>query len=137
LKIFFDNNLSPNIAHAMRELSKSEVDVEEVIHLRDRFSRRADDIEWISALVEDGPWIIISIDRFKKQNDAERAALRGAGHTVFVMDSQWAEHRYWLQAERLVRWWPQILAQARLVSASAFRVPWHHNSKSKFTVIRL
>lgn len=137
MKIFFDNNLSPNIAHAMRELSKSEIDVEEVIHLRDRFSRQADDIDWITALGEDGPWIIMSIDRFKKQNDAERAALRSAGHTVFVMDSQWTEHRYWLQAERLVRWWPQILAQARLVGTSAFRVPWHHNSKSKFTVIRL
>jgi hypothetical protein len=137
LKILFDNNLSPNIAHAMRELSRAELDVQDVIHLRDRFLPRTPDMEWIGALVADGPWVVISIDRFTKQNGAERAALRSAGHTVFVMDSQWAEHRYWLQAERLVRWWPQVLAQARLVSASAFRVPWHHNSKSKFTVIRL
>ena len=137
MKVFFDNNLSPSIAHAMRELSKVEPDVDAVIHLRDRFRPATPDIEWIGALANDGPWVIVSIDRFTKNHDAERAALRNAGHTVFVMDRQWADQKFWLQAERLVKWWPQVLAQARLVSASAFRMPWHHGTKSKFSVIRL
>lgn len=135
MKIFFDNNLSPCMAHAIRELSRTERDVEEVIHLRDRFVPNTPDITWITAL--GGPWVLISIDRFTKNHDAEREALRRAGHSVFVLDRQWAEQRFWPQSERLVRWWPQVLQQARLVTAGAFRVPWHHSSKSKFAQIRL
>lgn len=135
MRIFFDNNLSPYLAHAMRELSKAERDVDEVIHLTDRFARNTPDVEWIGAL--EGAWVVMSIDRFTKNHDAERAALRRAGHTVFVLDRQWSEHRFWLKAERLVRWWPQILVQASLVSAGGFRVPWHHGGKSKFAQIRL
>lgn len=137
MRIVFDNNLSPHIAHAAGALSRREADIEEVIHLRDRFQPNTPDVEWISKLAENGRWAIVSSDRFTKNNDAEREALRRAGHTVFVLERQWSEQTFWLQAERLVRWWPQILAQARLVSDGAFRVPWHHSSKSKFAVIRL
>ncbi len=119
----------------MRELSKVERDVQEVLHLKDRFSARTTDLEWIESL--GSGWVIVSIDRFAKNGDSERLALRRAGHTVFVLDRQWSEQRFWQQSERIVRWWPQILAQARLVSAGAFRVPWHHGSKSKFAQIRL
>ncbi|MEO6746215.1 MAG: hypothetical protein ABIN08_17180 [Caldimonas sp.] len=137
MKFFFDNNLSLHIAHAIRELSKREDDISSVIHLRDRFEPSMPDVEWIGSLGQDGPWCILSIDRFRKNHDAEREALRRQGHTVFVLDSHWAKYPFWLQAERLVRWWPQILAQARLVSAGHFRVPWSHSSKSKFAAIRI
>ena len=58
MKFFFDNNLSHHLAHAMRELSETVGDVETVIHLRDRFERKAADVEWIGALETDGPWCI-------------------------------------------------------------------------------
>lgn len=119
----------------MGELSKRERDVEEVIHLRDRFAANTPDIDWLGAL--DGPWVVISADRFAKNHDAEREAIRRAGHTVFVLERQWNEQEFWSKSERLVRWWPQILQQARLINAGAFRVPWHHSSKSKFAQIRL
>jgi hypothetical protein len=137
LKFFFDNNLSPHMAHAMRELSEIVPDVKEVRHLTDLFDRSTDDVVWIEALNEGGPWCILSIDRFKKNHDAEREALRRCGHTVFVLDSQWATQQYWNQCERLVRWWPQVLDQARLVKGGAFRVPWSHSSSAKFSAIRL
>ena len=137
MKFFFDNNLSPHIADAIRELSKVEGDVEEVIHLRQRFERSAQDVEWIGGLTHDGPWNILSADRFKKNRDAERETIRRAGHSVFVLDPQWLAHAYWLQAERLVRWWPLILSQARLASRGAFRVPWRHTSQAKFEAIKL
>jgi hypothetical protein len=136
LKFFFDNNLSPHLPHGVRELSKNTPGVEAVIHLADRFARNALDVQWIGDLGTDGPWYIVSIDRFNKNHDAEREALRRAGHTVFVLDHQWSAQRYWLQAERLVRWWPQIVEQSSLVSGGAFRVPWHHSASAKFTAIR-
>lgn len=137
MKFFFDNNLSPHLAHAIRELSKKEGSELEVIHLRDRFAPNAPDLQWIGALAADGPWYIVSIDRFSKCHDAEREALRRAGHTVYILDHQWAAQAYWAQADRIVRWWPQILKFSPLVSQGAFRVPWHHSPKAKFAALRL
>lgn len=118
-------------------MSEVVADVSDVKHLIDLFPRNTPDVDWIEKLDESGPWCILSIDRFKKSHDAEREALRRSGHTIFVLDSQWARQGYWAQCERLVRWWPQILEQSRLVSAGAFRVPWSHSSSSKFQAIRL
>jgi hypothetical protein len=136
LKFFFDNNLSPHLAHAIGELSKRHPEVERVIHLSDEFSRNAPDTEWLAALEKDGPWYIVSVDRLNKQHGAEREAIRRAGHTVFVLDRQWSKQLYWLQAERLVRWWPQIINQAALVTGQSFNVPWQHSTKAKFTGIK-
>lgn len=135
MKFFFDNNLSRHLAHGIRELSTIKPGVEQVIHLTDRFARDAPDLTWIGDLTHDGPWYIISIDRFKKQHGAEREAIRRAGHTVFVLDAQWSKHGFWLQAERLVRWWPQIVDYSALVSGGAYRVPWQHSPTTKLQAI--
>lgn len=136
MKFFFDNNLSPHLAHGMKALSAATPGVDEVIHLSDRFPRDAPDVEWIGTLANDGPWYIVSIDRFKKQHGAEREAIRRAGHTVFVLDGQWSKHGFWLQTERFVRWWPQIVAYALLVSGGAYGVPWKHSPHAKFQAIK-
>ncbi len=137
MKFFFDNNLSPHIAHAIRELSKASQGVDEVVHLSDRFARNADDLVWIPSLKLDGPWAVLSVDKFKKQGGAEREALRQAGHMVFLIEPQWLKQSFWLQAERLVRWWPQIVNQTAIASGGAFVVPWHHSSRAKFRVVKL
>ena len=137
MKFFFDNNLSPHLAHAIRELSRASPEVDSVIHLRDRFPRDAADVDWITDLVADGPWSIISIDRFNKNHNAEREALRRAGHTVFVLDKQWSKHQFWAQSQQLVGWWPKIVEQSSLVSGGAFSVPWRPSAKRKFVAIKL
>ena len=109
--------------------------VAKVIHLTDRFARDAADLTWIGDLKKDGPWYIISIDRFKKQHGAEREAIRRAGHTVFVLDQQWSKQSFWLQSERLVRWWPQITSFSSSVSGGSFRVPWGHTPATKFQAV--
>lgn len=136
MRFFFDNNLSAHLAHGIKALSAIEPGVDEVIHLSDRFARNAVDTEWIGALTDDGPWYIVSIDRFKKQHGAEREAIRRAGHTVFVLDAQWSKHGFWLQTERFVRWWPQIVAYAGLVNGGAYSVPWRHSPQAKFQAIK-
>ncbi|WP_426112410.1 hypothetical protein [Massilia sp. PWRC2] len=72
----------------MRELSKVFPDIDPVIHLSERFARDAPDVEWIGELAGNGPWCVISIDKFKKQRGAEREAINNAGLTVFVLDPQ-------------------------------------------------
>lgn len=135
MKFFFDNNLSKHLAHGIRELSGISPEVEQVIHLTDRFARDAPDLTWIGDLSKDGPWYIVSIDRFKKQHGAEREAIRRAGHTVFILDGQWSKHGFWLQSERLVRWWPQVVAYSALVSGGAYRIPWQHTLATKLQAI--
>jgi hypothetical protein len=135
LKFFFDNNLSPYLAHGIRELSAVTPQVEEVIHLSDRFARDAQDLTWIGDLANDGQWYIISIDRFKKQHGAEREAIRRAGHTVFILDAQWSRQGFWAQSERLVRWWPQVVTYSALVSGGAYRVPWQHSPAAKLQAV--
>lgn len=135
MKFFFDNNISPHLAHGIRELSAVMPDVESVIHLTDRFGRDALDLTWIGELKQDGPWYIVSIDRFKKQHGAEREAIRRAGHTVFILDSQWSKQRFWSQSERLVKWWPQVVAYSAMVSGGAYRVPWQHSPVAKLLAV--
>lgn len=124
--------MSPHLARAIRELSKVFPDVDQVIHLSERFARDAPDVQWIGELSGTGPWYVISIDKFKKQRGAERDAIKHAGHTVFVLDPQWSKHEFWLQSERLVRWWPHIVKYSRLVSGGTYRIPWQHAVGAKF-----
>lgn len=119
----------------MRELSGIRPEVEEVIHLTDRFARNAPDLTWIGELSHDGPWYIVSIDRFKKQHGAEREAIRRAGHTVLILDAQWSRQGFWSQSERLVRWWPQVIKHSALVNGGAYRVPWQHSPTTKLQTI--
>lgn len=137
MKFFFDNNLSPHLAHAIRALSVVHPDVTDVQHLSDLFPRNCDDATWIDELTRNGPWAVVSVDKFAKQGGAEREALRRAGHAVFLLDPQWSRQTFWPQAERMVRWWPQIVKQTTLTSGGAFVVPWHHSSKSKFRAVKL
>lgn len=124
MKFFFDNNLSPHLAHAIKELCKVELDVEEVRHLRDHFSANIKDHEWITTLSKSGPWAVISQDVFNK-NDLEREALRRSGLIVFVLDRQWSQHKHWAKSQNLVKWWPLIIEQcSRIKGGASYRVPW-------------
>lgn len=135
MNFLFDNNLSKHLAHGIRELSAINPGIGSIIHLTDRFAPDAPDLSWIGDLTKDGPWYIVSIDRFKKQHGAEREAIKRAGHTVFILDQQWSKQGFWLQSERLVRWWPQIVNYSTLVSGGAYRIPWQHTPATKFHAI--
>ncbi|PWF46690.1 hypothetical protein [Massilia glaciei] len=127
MKFFFDNNLSPHLAHAMRELCKAETDVEDVVHLRDRFRPNIKDHDWITELSRSGPWVVVSQDGFMK-NDLEREALRRSGLVVFVLHRQWAQHAHWVVAHNLIKWWPTIMDQCRLIRGGAsYRVVWRYS----------
>ena len=116
-------------------MSKFDPVVERVIPLKDKFAPNTPDPEWLGVLLEEGGWIVVSIDRFKKST-AEREMLRRQGLTVFVLDPQWSKP-YWAQAAQLVQWWPKILDVAKLTSKTALWVPWRFTSKSTFEQIRV
>lgn len=135
MKVLFDNNLPPSLARGLAEFSKAESGVDEVVHLRDKFTGNTPDELWMSQLLAEGGWVVISCDQFRKSK-AERELLRLRGLTVFVLDPQWATQPYWNLVARFVLWWPKILNVAKLTSKTAMRVPWRSTSKSTFEQIR-
>lgn len=135
MKFLFDNNLPPSLARGVAELSTVDPDIEQVVHLREKFPSNTADEFWLPQLLAEGGWIVISSDQFKKTH-AERELLRQRGLTVFVLDPQWANHVYWDKAARLVLWWPKIAKVAKLTTKTAMRVPWKYTSKGTFEGIR-
>ncbi|MEJ8852638.1 hypothetical protein [Variovorax rhizosphaerae] len=56
---------------------------------------------------------------------------------VFVLEKQWTGQPYWMKAERLVAWWPDMIATARLVDSGMMAVPFVHRTGAKFKPMRL
>ncbi len=104
--------------------------MQEVAHLTDKFRGNTPDLTRIPGL--GAGWYVISVDKFMKSRGQEREALRRAGHTVYVLDSQWASHSFWLKSARMILWWPQVLEHARFTQGGVYRVPWRHSSGKKF-----
>ncbi len=134
MKFFFDNNLPPPLAHALRELSKP--DDHTVFHLRDRYSANTPDTDWIEKLSREGGWVVITHDKLNK--GLEREALRQAGLLVFFLDKSWVDHGFWEKASNLVKWWPRIIEQASgIEGGAAFKVKWNFSGKGLFEQIKL
>jgi ribonuclease BN (tRNA processing enzyme) len=72
VRFFFDHNIAPKIARAVRELASAQGI--EVVHLTDKFDPSTPDVEWISSLRREGDWIIVSGDIRISKSRAERAA---------------------------------------------------------------
>lgn len=132
MKFFLDNCLSPRYAKSLDILS--ERDGHKVVHLLETFDRQTADIIWIRVLAEEGDWVIVSGDTRILRVPELRAEWLASGLTAFFLEHRWMNVSYWDQASHLVRWWPNILEQARLVErGSGFQVPF---ARGRFKPIR-
>lgn len=103
--------------------------VGEVVHLRAKFKANTPDIEWITALGQEGGWAIISRDSFRKKNGAERQVLRQYGLSVFVLQNSWASKPYWEMSAQFIQWWPRIVTLACTTERATVEVPWRTSGK--------
>lgn len=102
-----------------------------VVALRDKFSTNTPDEEWIQTLADEGNWVVITRDKFKKGMEPE--VLRRAGLIVFLLSKNWGHHKFWDNAHQLVRWWPAIIdLSERLEGGAAYEVPCRFSGKGKF-----
>ena len=86
-------------------------------------------------LAKEGAWVIISGDIRISQNEFERRAWLESGLTAFFLGRGWTKLKLWEQAWKLIKWWPDIVAQAERVHAGAgFVIPV---SGSKLTQLRV
>lgn len=109
MKFFFDNNLPPKLALALHELVRPE---HEVIHLVNLFAPNAEDAHWMGVLATQPGWIIITGDLRIGRNPHELRAWKEAGHTVFFLKPGWINLNFWIQAYKLTKCFPDIIAAA-------------------------
>ncbi|WP_435101080.1 hypothetical protein [Arhodomonas sp. AD133] len=134
MRVLIDENLPAALARALNELSLHREQVP-VTHLTQRFDRGTVDVDWIHTLGEEGDWVIVSQDRFRKSK-LEKEALQRSGIAAFVLERAWTNHAFWEKAQNLVRWWPVILQRARSCSGSTVHlVPWRISGNGTFKAI--
>lgn len=116
MKVFFDHNMSPVLARAVRELFR---DRHEIAILSEKFRRDATDMEWITALSREGRWLVISEDRRITKNDAERAAFRSSRLVGIFLAKAVHKAPVVKKMERLLAVWPALEALADTVEGGA------------------
>lgn len=123
MRLFVDNCISIRLVEGIRCFAQFQE--YEIAHLREKFAEGADDIDWIPQLASEGGWVIVSGDPRISRSKAERAAWIESGLTAFFFTEPFARKKFWIQAEVMVRWWPQIVLRARTAPVgSGFLVPW-------------
>jgi hypothetical protein len=80
--------------------------------MRAHFAPKTNDIDWISALQQDGDWMILSGDLRIVRLPQELQAWKESGLTAFFLAKGWGQLTFWDKAWRLVKQWPAILRTA-------------------------
>ena len=127
MKFFLDNSLPPRLAKAIDALLD---EPDKAVHLQHKFRPDIGDVEWITALADEGDWVVLTADVRITRNAHERRAWQQSGLTAFFLAKGWANQRLWLQAARLIQWFPDIMDQARKVAPGAgFIVPFKYSGR--------
>jgi hypothetical protein len=105
VNVFFDHNLSPAMARALRELFR---DRHHVTWLGERFRRTATDLEWIQQLSAEDRWIVISGDRRITRNRAEYGAFQNSRLVGFFLSRGLHKATVIKQFERILAHWDNI-----------------------------
>jgi hypothetical protein len=98
VKVFFDHNVSHVLAEALQALFVNE---HEIVALEKKFPRTIADIDWITALNQEGHWIVISGDLRITRNRAERLVFQSSKLTGFFMAPALKKAQVIKQLERL------------------------------------
>jgi hypothetical protein len=121
VKVFFDNNLSPRLARALKAFFDQQ---HEITHLREKFDPRIGDKEMIERLSDEGAWVFVSGDRRITKNAAEREAFRGSKLIGIFLSSGLNKAPEIKKLERILAIWHAIERLVPLVEPGAmFEIP--------------
>jgi hypothetical protein len=110
MKFLLDNYLAPKHARAFHSLLAPE---HEFANFRNHFSPNTSDQEWVSALIREQNWIVISGNIRMAKNPAEKVAWRATGVTAFFLHPGWANISMFDQHALLSRSLPGIIQSAQ------------------------
>jgi PIN like domain len=121
VKVFFDHNMSPALARALRELFK---ETHEIAYLAEKFERSAKDLEWIPSLSREGRWVVISGDRRITKNRSEYLAFRNSRLVGMFLSKGLNKAPVIKQMERILAMWQNIEKLSQTVEGGAlFELP--------------
>lgn len=126
MKLLLDNHLSPRLAHCLQALF---TDDHHIVALREKFAENTTDVEWITALDQEGGWAVITRDLHIRTRPHERAALDKSNIVFFFLATGWRKIPVEDTAVRLIRWVPKIVAQTALAASGRFELPINPGSK--------
>ena len=126
MRLRLDNNLSPRIARCLQALFDGQ---HTIVALREKFSEAAPDLEWISALSDEGGWAVLTKDLRIRTRPHERAALDQSRIVYFFLAGSWKNYGVEETAARLIRWVPKMAAQTDLAERGRFELPIKAGSK--------
>jgi hypothetical protein len=110
VKFFFDNNLAAKIAKGLNGFVSPD---HQVIHLKEQFAANTGDAVWMQQLARQEDWIIITADIRIGKNPHEIEAWKEAGHTIFFLKPGWLNMKFWDQAQKFTKCFPQIIETAK------------------------
>jgi hypothetical protein len=111
-----DENLPPPLARALAALF---VGQHEVVHLREKFGPKVQDVEWLTALNREGSWVILSADRRITKNKAEQRVFHNSKHIGFFFAPGLQKASVLKKMERLMVVWDTIEKQVPLVKGGS------------------
>jgi PIN like domain len=121
VKVIFDQNMSPAMARAFRELFRNEHDI---ATLAEKFEPNTPDVEWIGNLSREGQWAVISGDRRITRNHAEYHAFRNSNLIGLFLSQGLNKAPVVKQMERILALWPNIVTVCQTVQGGAmFELP--------------
>jgi hypothetical protein len=92
--------------------------------------RNIPDEEWLPALSNQGDWVVVSGDMRIFKSPHLKQIWLDSKPTAFFLGKGWMNQKFGDQAWWLVRWWPHISEQARLLeSGTGFEIPAKSHGK--------
>ena len=118
MKCLFDNCLPIKISKTLNFL-EGDSGIE-VIHLTEKFSPDATDVDWITTLGKEKNWFVISKDNKIKKSPQELLAWKESKLPIVFLKKSWMAFPFWDLAWRLVKYWPAIKLSIKPGSQKSF-----------------
>ncbi|MEM8536478.1 MAG: hypothetical protein AAGF56_01315 [Pseudomonadota bacterium] len=131
VKVLFDHNMPPAIAHALHEIIS--IEGHAAYALRDKFPNDISDIEYFGKLGSEGDWIVISKDISNAKRGPERSAILNSGVLAFYLAKSVQKQSIAEQAATVLWQWDRLVQQRRNNANGLFQLPI--GKRSKFTAL--
>lgn len=131
VKVLFDHNMPPALAHALNPVIN--VGGHEAFPLRDKFPINVSDIDYFTELGKESGWIVISKDTTNARRGPERRAILNSGVLAFYLAKSVQKQSITEQAATILWQWDRLVEQRRNNANGLFQLPI--GKGSKFTAL--
>ena len=131
VKVLFDHNMPPAIAHALNKIIS--IEGHAAYALRDKFPVDITDIEYFGKLGSEGDWIVISKDLANVKRGPERNAILNSGVLAFYLAKSVQKQSITEQAATILWQWDRLVQQRQNNANGLFQLPI--GKRSKFTAL--